>query len=69
MKRALLNNLVGLDTDEAIALVYKTKHTCYLVPEGCRAITMIARPNTVVLWQDDGKISSASAGDPLELED
>jgi len=40
-----------------------------LVPENCDAITLVARPNTVVLWQKNGLVTTASAGDPVELED
>ncbi len=43
-------------------------HKAYVVPEGVAAITLQARPNTVILWQEDGKISSAEAGDGLELD-
>ena len=69
MKRKLLIKLVGMDVDEAESLIKKSKHICYLVPENCRAISMQARPNTVILWQYDGKVISATAGDSLELKD
>lgn len=67
MRRALLNELKGLDVKAAKALVKKEGHYAAVYPEG-QPITLQARPNTVLLWERDGRVVCATAGDPLELE-
>ena len=69
MKQSLLDKLKGMKVTQAKLLVRSKGHEPYLVPENCTAITLVARPNTVVLWQNNGLITTASAGDPVELED
>lgn len=68
MKQAFLDSLVGVEVSEAETMVLTEGHMPYTIPEQCMAVTAIARGNTVVLWQKDGKVKSAEAGDPLELE-
>lgn len=68
MKKNLLQKLVGMSVTSAKAIVTAVGHKVHLVPENCTAITLQARPNTVILWQKDGKITAAQAGDPVELE-
>jgi hypothetical protein len=68
MKKAFLDSLVGLEVSKAEELVLAEGHLVELVPEECNAITSQARGNTVILWQKDGKITNADAGDPLELD-
>lgn len=58
-----------MDLVQAKLLVRSEGHEPHVVPERCSAITLVARPNTVILWQKDGKVDSAQAGDPVELED
>lgn len=65
----LLDSLEGLPVDVAEEMVKAAGHRAYTVPEGVMAITLEAKPNTVVLWQERGKVSTAQAGDGLELED
>ena len=69
MKKSFLNNLVGMEVMDAKAAVLAEGHIPYTVPEECSAVASIARMNTVVLWQRDGKIFSADPGDPFELKD
>lgn len=66
MRRALLDEVKDLDVKAAKALVKKEGHYAAVFPEG-QPITLQARPNTVLLWERDGKIVYATAGDPLEL--
>jgi len=68
MKKSFLDKLVGMTVKDAEKAVLAKKHIPYLVPEDCNAIPSLARGNTVVLWQKDGKIWAADPGDPLELE-
>lgn len=68
MKQAFLDSLVGLSMAEAREKVGAAGHEHYDVPAGC-AMTMEAKPNTVVLWEKDGRVKATSAGDGLELED
>ena len=69
MRKKFLDNLVGLTVADAEEKVLAEGHQVELVPEECNAITSIARGNTVILWQTDGKVRCAEAGDTLELED
>lgn len=68
MKKSFLDSLVGLGVSDAEKLVLTEGHMAYLIPEQCKVITALAIGNTVVLWQKDGIIDCAAAGDPLELE-
>ena len=68
MKKVFLDSLVGLEVDKAEELVLAEGHLVNLVPEECNAITLQAIGNTVILWQKDGKITNADAGDPVELD-
>ncbi len=68
IKQSFLDSLSGLSTKAAERMVKVAGHTPYLVPEGVMAITLQARPNTVILWQEKGKVVTAEAGDGLELD-
>jgi hypothetical protein len=68
IKQSLLDSLKGVPVDVAVEMVKAAGHTPDLVPEGVMAITLEAKPNTVVLWQERGKVSTAQAGDGLELD-
>lgn len=69
IKQSFLNSLEELPTDVAEEMVKAAGHKSWLVPEEAMAITLIARPNTVILWQEKGLVSHAQAGDGLELDD
>jgi hypothetical protein len=69
IKQSFLSSLEGVPTDVAEEMVHAAGHRVWLVPEEAMAITLIARPNTVILWQEKGLVSSAQAGDGLELDD
>ena len=68
IKQSFLDSLEGLSVTVAQAKVLAEGHEVYLVPEDAMAITLQARPNTVILWQEDGIVSSVQAGDGLELD-
>jgi hypothetical protein len=70
MKQSFLDRLRGVDTTQAELRVKGKGYEAYVVPSECAAITMILRPNTVILWQQDrdGIVSLAQAGNPDELE-
>jgi ABC-type microcin C transport system permease subunit YejB len=68
IKQSFLDSLEGLSVVVAQAKVLAEGHEVYLVPEDAMAITLQARPNTVILWQEDGIVSSVQAGDGLELD-
>jgi hypothetical protein len=67
MKQEFLDRLRGVDIIQAELRVKGKGYEAYVVPEGC-AITMILRPNTVILWQKDEKVTMAEAGNIDELE-
>lgn len=69
ISRSFLSSLVGLDVGEAERRARAAGYVVETVPENCIAITSISRPDTVVLWQKSGKIQSANAGDPTQLDD
>lgn len=68
IKQTLLDSLEGLPLDVAQEMVKAAGHEIEIVPEEAQAITLQARPNTVILWQEAGLVSFAQAGDGLELE-
>jgi hypothetical protein len=69
MKKLFLDGLVGMEISDAEEAVMMEGHTPYTVPEECHVIPAIARSNTVILWQKEGRIKMADAGDPFELDD
>lgn len=69
IKQSLLDSLEGLTTDAATKIAKDAGHKVWLIPEGVDAIPLLAMPNTVILWQENGKVATAQAGDGLELED
>lgn len=68
IKQSFLESLEGLSLDVAEERVKAAGHVSYTVPEEAMAITLEAKPNTVVLWQENGLVSIAQAGDGLELD-
>lgn len=68
IKQTFLDSLKGVNLTVAQAKVLAAGHQVELVPEEAMAITLQARPNTVILWQKNGKVSFAEAGDGLELD-
>lgn len=67
MKKALLESLKGIPVSNARMIVRSAGHLVMEVPEGVN-LPAVAMPNTVVLWsRDDGMVSEATAGDPLEV--
>lgn len=69
IKQSFLDSLEGLSIRAAEVKVEAEGHEVYLVPEEAMAITLQARPNTVILWQEGGLVSLAQAGDGLELDE
>lgn len=69
IKQTFLDSLESLPIDIAEAKVRAAGHIPYTVPEEAMAITLEAKPNTVVLWQEGGLVSIAQAGDGLELDE
>jgi hypothetical protein len=67
MKSEFLTNLQGMAVEKAKQAVEMAGHIAYVVPEGF-VIAAVAYPNTVILWQMEGRILVAQAGDPIELE-
>jgi len=68
IKQSFLESLESLPISVAEAMVKAAGHEAYVVPEDAMAITLQARPNTVILWQENGLVSLAQPGDPLEVE-
>lgn len=68
MKQELLNSVVGLTVEDAEERVIASGHETLVVPEDVDALTDIARPNTVILWEVADIIYLAEAGDLAELE-
>lgn len=69
IKQSFLDSLESLPVDVAEEMVLAAGHKFYTVPEEAMAITLEAKPNTVVLWQENGLVSLAQAGDGLELDE
>ena len=66
MKKELLNALKGLAVNDATAKVAEAGLKALVAPLGSM-MTMQVKPNTVILWEQDGKVDSAvSGGDELE---
>lgn len=68
MKRSFLHSLAGKSIDEASIMIKNAGLKLELIPEGCIATTMQARHKTVIVFQENGFVSEAMAGDGLELE-
>jgi hypothetical protein len=69
IKQSFLNSLKGLPVTTAEEMVKSMQLTAYVVPEGVHAIPLIAMPNTVVLWQKNGKVVVANGGDGVEVDE
>jgi len=67
MRQVVLNRLKGMSVKAAVKFAKLQGHESEVIPEGM-AITQQARPNTVLLWEKDGVIVEATAGDPTELK-
>ena len=68
MLQSFLDSLKGLSVSEAELEILERDFEPFIVPKECRAIASIAHPNTVIIWQEKGKVRTAQAGDPTELE-
>lgn len=68
IKQSFLDSLEGVTIDVAEEMVKAAGYQVELVPEDAMAITLQARPNTIILWQEGGLVSLAQAGDGLELD-
>jgi hypothetical protein len=67
IKQSFLDSLHELPIEEAKQQCQVVGHVAYVVDPNARAIPLLARPNTVVLWNDGQKVIRAIAGDGLEL--
>lgn len=66
IKSSMLKALVGLDASVGKELVEASGLKCRVLPTGTITIA-IAVPNTVMLYETNGKVTYASAGDPLQV--
>lgn len=66
IKQSFLDSLAGLTVAKAKKLVKAAGHSAMATE--AKAITLIARPNTVILWSDGKLVTRANAGDGLELD-
>lgn len=69
IKQSLLDSLENLPVAKAEEMVKAAGHQVEVIPEDVQAITLQARPNTVILWQENGLVSLAQAGDGLEVDE
>ena len=69
IKQSFLDSLQGLPLDVAEEMCQAAGYKTNTIPHGMASI-LLAFPNTVILWLADGdeKVSTASAGDGLELD-
>ncbi len=68
MTEKFLQSLKGLSVTKAKKLIKAAELKPMVIPEECTAVTSIARSKTVIVWQKDGKVRSAEAGDPCEIK-
>ena len=66
IKQSFLDSLTGKPLKKAKKMVKDAGHV--VLATEAQAITLIARPNTVILWNDSKTVTRASAGDGLELD-
>lgn len=66
MRQVVLSRIKGMSVKAAQKFAKLHGHESEVIPDGV-VITQIARPNTVLLWEKDGVIVNATAGDPTEL--
>jgi hypothetical protein len=64
--KKFLKKLKGLTIKDARIEVLKIGYEPYAIPEGSMAMTTLALPKTIVLWQKAGKVEKAVLGDPTE---
>jgi hypothetical protein len=67
IKNSFLRNLVDMTVIEAQNECLEKGHSFKTYPNGT-IIPSIAYGNTVLLFQENGKVASAQASDPLEVE-
>jgi len=65
---ALKSGVVGKPAKDAQWPIKRYGYKTFLVPENCNAITMIARPQTIIVWQKDNVVTGIEMGDPTELD-
>ena len=66
LTKKFIDSLIGLPTTNAKNKVTNIGMKSVTYPSKS-IITMIARPNTVLLFIENGIVKSASAGDPTEI--
>jgi len=66
IKQSFLDSLAGVGLKKAKKMVKDAGHVVFATE--AQAITLIARPNTVILWNDGKTVARANAGDGLELD-
>ena len=66
IKQSLLNELVGMPVEDARKKASKKGLKLRVTKDGVATI-MLAFPHTINAWEKDGLITSATAGDGLEL--
>lgn len=66
IKQSFLDSLAGLTLAKAKKAVKAAGHVAFATE--AQAISLIARPNTVILWNDGKLVTRANAGDGLELD-
>jgi hypothetical protein len=67
ISQAFLSSLKGIPPAVAEKAVRGKKFEPMLVDENVMAVSAVARPDTVILWQRAGVIERASVGDPAQL--
>ena len=67
IKQSFLNSLRGLKIKTAEKLIRAKKYKVMPVKLGT-AISLILRPNTIILWHENEIVKKASLGDSDELE-
>jgi hypothetical protein len=68
MKQTFLDSLEGMTVKAATTAIETEGYEAWILPEGAITI-LIARGGTVKLYHNtSGIVTSAHAGDPLELE-
>jgi len=68
IKQSFLDTLTGVTLAKAKKMCTAAGHKSWAIDPEAKAITFIAYPNTVLIWNDGKKVTRANAGDGLELD-
>lgn len=68
MKRSLLGDVIGMPVESAEETVRDAGWKPQVYPVNA-VITALAFPDHVFLWERNGVVEFATAGDPIQLED